>query len=182
MIILCFVVTDSLQGFILFWIFTFNKRVFDLYRRLGQRLEVRSLARQEERQRLRLKAAMVRQQSQSQSLTVADLDLQTNKLTNMMAWLARSRKESGASEVSTSTQATTVKAVSGRWDTLTEEYEDRLSGLDQVTRAFVSLSHHHTITPSHHQPHVVYQRSSDYCSNTCWWLVCTYWRIERGRV
>ena len=130
-----------------FWIFTFNKRVFDLYRRLGQRLKVRSLARQEERQRLRLKAAMVRQQSQSQSLTVADLDVQTNKLTNMMAWLARSRKESGASEVSTSTQATTVKAVSGRWDTLTEEYEDRLSGLDQVTRAFVSLlSHHHTIS------------------------------------
>ena len=145
MIILCFVVTDSLQGFILFWIFTFNKRVFDLYRRLGQRLQVRSVARQEERDRLRLKAAMVRQQSQS--LNVAELDLQSNKLSNMMAWLVRSRKESGASEVSTSTQATTVKPVSGRWRwvTVTEEYEDRLSSLDQVT--------HQSL---HHQPHSFY--------------------------
>ena len=138
MIILCFVVTDSLQGFILFWIFTFNERVFDLYRRLGQRLKVLSLARQEERQRLRLKAAMVRQQSQS--LSVSDLEVQSNKLSNMVAWLVRSRKQSGASQDSTSTEATTVKPVSARWrwDTLTEEYEDRLAGLDQVTRPSVS--------------------------------------------
>ena len=131
-IILCFVVADSLQGFILFWIFTFNKRVFDLYSKLWQRLKVRSVALQEERDRLRLRAAMVRQQSQS--LEVAELEGQSNKLTNIVSWLVRSRKESGASVGSTSTQATTVKpSVSARcWDTLTEEYEDRLSGLDQV--------------------------------------------------
>ena len=143
MIILCFVVTDSLQGFILFWIFTFNKRVFDLYRRLGHTLKLRSVARQEERTRLKLRAAMVRQQSHCQSLTAADLEVQSNKLTNMVAWLVRARKESGASEVSTSTQATTVKPVSDRWrwDTLTEEYQDRLDGLDQVTAGHLHLHH-----------------------------------------
>ena len=62
-IILCFVVTDSLQGFILFWIFTFNKRVFDLYSKLWERLRAKSEARQEERERLKLRAAMMRQQS-----------------------------------------------------------------------------------------------------------------------
>ena len=141
MIILCFVVTDSLQGFILFWIFTFNKRVFDLYRRLGHTLKLRSVARQEERTRLKLKAAMVRQQSQS--LTVADLEGQNNKLTNMVAWLVRARKESGASEVSTSTQATTVKSDPSRWrwDTVTEEYQDRLDGLDQVMAGHLHLHH-----------------------------------------
>ena len=103
------------------------------------------MARQEERDRLRLKAAMVRQQSQS--LNVADLDLHSNKLSNMMAWLVRSRKESGASEASTSTQATTVKPVSGRWrwDTVTEEYEDRLAGLEQVTLHHQPVSH--TLNP-----------------------------------
>ena len=126
MIILCFVVTDSLQGFILFWIFTFNKRVFDLYRKLGQRLKVWSVARREERDRLKLKAAMVRQQSQT--LTVADLDLQARKFSNMLGWLAlaRDRKVSGASQASTSTQDTTVREVAGRWLTLTEEYQDQV--------------------------------------------------------
>ena len=56
-------VTDSLQGFILFWIFTFNKRVFDLYSKLWERLRAKSEARQEERERLKLRAAMMRQQS-----------------------------------------------------------------------------------------------------------------------
>ena len=120
MIILCFVVTDSLQGFILFWIFTFNKRVFDLYSKLGQRLRVWSVARQEERDRLRLRAAMMRQQSQT--LSVADLELQSRKLSNMLAWLVRARKESGASQSSTSTQDTTVKS----------NTQDRLAVLDQV--------------------------------------------------
>ena len=57
-------VTDSLQGFILFWIFTFNKRVFDLYNQAWRRLRASREARQEEKERLRLRAAMMRQQSE----------------------------------------------------------------------------------------------------------------------
>ena len=84
------------------------------------------MARREERDRLKLKAAMVRQQSQT--LTVADLDLQARKFSNMLGWLAlaRDRKVSGASQASTSTQDTTVREVAGRWLTLTEEYQDQV--------------------------------------------------------
>ena len=134
-IILCFVVTDSLQGFILFWIFTFNKRVFDLYRNLLQRLRARSEARQEEKERLRRRAAILRQQSLS--LSVKDLEQEDRKFPNLIScWGStlenRARKESGASQNSTSTQATTVR--SERWDchTLKEEYEDTFPPLPKV--------------------------------------------------
>ena len=142
-IILCFVVTDSLQGFILFWIFTFNKRVFDLYRNLLQRLRARSEARQEERERLRRRAAILRQQSLS--LSVKDLEQEDRKFPNLIScWGSslenRARKESGASQNSTSTQATTVRSERLDCHTLKEEYEDNFPPLPRVTSTLCLLS------------------------------------------
>ena len=54
-LVLCFVISDSLQGFFLFWIFTFNGRVFGLYTNLFKRMRDAELARKEEKQRLSLK-------------------------------------------------------------------------------------------------------------------------------
>ena len=54
-IILCFVITDSLQGFFLFWIFTFNDRVRTLYCRLLARLGGRLATWLEERERISLR-------------------------------------------------------------------------------------------------------------------------------
>ena len=60
-IILCFVITDSLQGFFLFWIFTFNQRVFSLYKRLFVRMKNRASEKREEQKRLSLKASMIKE-------------------------------------------------------------------------------------------------------------------------
>jgi hypothetical protein len=48
-VVLCFVITDSLQGFFLFWIFTFNARVQGLYRRLVGRLAAKVAQRMDEK-------------------------------------------------------------------------------------------------------------------------------------
>ena len=60
-IILCFVVTDSLQGFFLFWIFTFNQRVFNLYKKWLSRMKDAADAKKEEQKRLSLRSSMTKE-------------------------------------------------------------------------------------------------------------------------
>ena len=61
-LILCFVVTDSLQGFFLFWIFTFNSRVGQMYRRLFGKLKENYLLKKEVEARMRSNAKLIKQQ------------------------------------------------------------------------------------------------------------------------
>ena len=60
-IILCFVITDSLQGFFLFCIFTFNQRVFALYKQLFKKMKDRASEKREEQKRLSLRASMIKE-------------------------------------------------------------------------------------------------------------------------
>ena len=67
-LVLCWVVTDSLQGFFLFWIFTFNERVFGLYTNLFRRMRDEALARKEEQQRLSLRKSKIKENNETKKL------------------------------------------------------------------------------------------------------------------
>ena len=74
---------------------------------------------------------------------IKDLDVEAKKFPTIIScWGSkledRARKESGASEASTSTQATTVKS-SLDCHTLKEEYEDTFSILHQVLSSIIIL-------------------------------------------
>ena len=61
-LILCYVITDSLQGFFLFWIFTFNRRVLQMYVRFIARIKQNYHVKREVEARMKCKAKIIRQQ------------------------------------------------------------------------------------------------------------------------
>ena len=82
-LILCYVVTDSLQvmsewslfmynelqqGFFLFWIFTFNRRVLELYARLFAKIKENYALRREIQTRLKPKRRLIRQQIMEENI------------------------------------------------------------------------------------------------------------------
>ena len=108
-VVMCFVVTDSLQGFFLFWVFTFNKRVQGLYCRLLARLGASLAHRMEERERLNLRASMMRERGYSRSSSTRFHPV------FMMPWQGlRTRKSSSESQASTSTANTGIGALMDR--------------------------------------------------------------------
>ena len=61
-LILCFVITDSLQGFFLFWVFTFNRRVLEMYKRMFAKLRENYQLHREVEARMKSKAKLIKQQ------------------------------------------------------------------------------------------------------------------------
>ena len=61
-LILCFVITDSLQGFFLFWVFTFNRRVLEMYKRMFAKLRENYKLNREVDARMKSKAKLIKQQ------------------------------------------------------------------------------------------------------------------------
>ena len=67
-LILCFVITDSLQGFFLFWVFTFNQRVFGLYRNFSKKMKNAAVVRKEEQKRLSLRTSTNKEKCEKNNL------------------------------------------------------------------------------------------------------------------
>ena len=93
------------QGFFLFWIFTFNRRVLELYARLFAKIKENYALRREIQTRLKPKRRLIRQQIIEENIGACICDLatgnmQSKSLANTLILAAGDKKDLGNSFLS----------------------------------------------------------------------------------